>query len=77
MHCTDINEGFEGMVGWDTGYAGELLDFAQVRRHERGTIPPPRVPRATCSRRARPLQPWARALRVRKTSLSHAHSARR
>ena len=24
------DEGFEGKVGWDTGYVGELVDFARV-----------------------------------------------
>jgi predicted dehydrogenase len=28
MLCTDINAGHSGPVGWDTGYRGELLDFA-------------------------------------------------
>ena len=30
MICTDINAGHEGPIGWDTGYVGELLDFAAV-----------------------------------------------
>ena len=28
MECADINAGWEGPVGWETGYAGELEDFA-------------------------------------------------
>ena len=24
----DINKDFDGPVGWDTGYAGEMMDFA-------------------------------------------------
>jgi UDP-N-acetyl-2-amino-2-deoxyglucuronate dehydrogenase len=28
MHITDINDGYDGLVGWDSGYVGELQDFA-------------------------------------------------
>jgi len=30
MVCTDLNEGFDGQIGWDTGYVGEMKDFASA-----------------------------------------------
>lgn len=31
----DLNGEFSGAIGWDTGYAGEMLDFAQAVLHQK------------------------------------------
>lgn len=36
----DINEDFEGPVGWETGYSGELLDFASAVAANRVSVQP-------------------------------------
>ena len=40
MVSKDINEGFQGPVGWDTGYSGELLDFASSVAANRVSVQP-------------------------------------